>query len=101
MIATPPLIPRSEWNALSLAIARGDTRQVQNLVEEHFINVNAFLDSSNWMPLLMDALLSNGYETRRTACPSFVTCWIRALTPVFAAAADTTASTSRSNRTNT
>lgn len=69
MIATPPLIPRSEWNALSLAIARGDTRQVRDLVEEHSINVNAFLDSSNWMPLLMDALLSNGFETEEDRLP--------------------------------
>jgi hypothetical protein len=69
MIATPPLIPRSEWNALSLAIARRDTRQVQDLVEEHSLNVNAFLDSSSWMPLLMDALLSNSFETEEDRLP--------------------------------
>src|SRR5580700_4266314 len=69
MIATPPLIPRSEWNALSLAIARRDTRQVQSLVEEHSLNVNAFLDSSAWMPLLMDALLSNSFETEEDRLP--------------------------------
>jgi hypothetical protein len=69
MIATPPLIPRSEWNALSLAIARRDTRQVQNLVEEHSLDVNAFLDSSSWMPLLMDALLSNSFETEEDRLP--------------------------------
>jgi len=69
MIATPPLIPRSEWNALSLAIARRDTRQVQDLVEEHSLNVNAFLDSSSWMPLLMDALLSNSFENEEDRLP--------------------------------
>jgi hypothetical protein len=69
MIATPPLIPRSEWNALSLAIARRDTRKVQSLVEEHSLNVNAFLDSSAWMPLLMDALLSNSFETEEDRLP--------------------------------
>jgi hypothetical protein len=69
MIATPPLIPRSDWNALSLAIARRDTRQVQNLVEEHSLDVNAFLDSSSWMPLLMDALLSNSFETEEDRLP--------------------------------
>jgi hypothetical protein len=69
MIATPPLIPRSEWNALSLAIARRDTREVQNLVEEHSLDVNAFLDSSSWMPLLMDALLSNSFETEEDRLP--------------------------------
>ena len=69
MIATPPLIPRSEWNALSLAIARRDTRQVRDLVEQHSLNVNAFLDSSSWMPLLMDALLSNSFETEEDRLP--------------------------------
>jgi hypothetical protein len=63
MIATPPLIPSSEWNGLSLAIARGATDQVQTLVEENFLDVNAFLDASSWMPVLMDVLISNGFET--------------------------------------
>jgi hypothetical protein len=63
MIATPPLIPSSEWNGLSLAIARGAADQVQTLVEENLLDVNAFLDSSSWMPVLMDVLISNGFET--------------------------------------
>jgi hypothetical protein len=63
MIAMPPLIPSSEWNGLSLAIARGAADQVQTLVEENFLDVNAFLDSSSWMPVLMDVLISNGFDT--------------------------------------
>jgi hypothetical protein len=69
MIATPPLIPDSIWNALSLAIARRDTRQVRDLVEENSLDVNTFLDSSTWMPLLMDALLSNSFETEEERLP--------------------------------
>jgi hypothetical protein len=69
MIATPPLIPRSVWNALSLAIARRDTREVRDLVEEHSLDVNAFLDSSSWMPMLMDSLLSNSFETEEERLP--------------------------------
>ncbi len=63
MIATPPLIPSSEWNGLSLAIARGATDQVQNLFEENLLDVNAFLDTSSWMPVLLDVLISNGFES--------------------------------------
>jgi hypothetical protein len=69
MIASPKLISTSVWNGLSLAIARGATDQVQNLVEEHRIDVNAFLDSSSWMPLLMEALLSNGFESETDRLP--------------------------------
>ncbi|HUB59610.1 MAG TPA: ankyrin repeat domain-containing protein [Puia sp.] len=69
MIATPPLIPRSNWNALSLAIARRDIRHVRDLVEEHSLDVNAFLDSTSWMPLLMDALLSGSYEREEDRLP--------------------------------
>ena len=63
MIAMPPLVPSSQWNPLSLAIARGDASQVRSLIETEKIDVNAFLDSSSWMPILMDVLLSNGFET--------------------------------------
>ncbi len=63
MIATPPLIPGSEWNGLSLAIARGAADQVQTLFEENLLDVNAFLDTSSWMPVLMDVLISNGFDS--------------------------------------
>ena len=63
MIAMPPLIPTTQWTELSLAIARGNTDQVRRLVEENQIDVNAFLDANNWMPLLMEALLSYGFDT--------------------------------------
>lgn len=69
MIAMPKLIPTSEWNALSLAIARGDTAKVQYLVEENHLDVNAFLDSSSWMPVLMDALLTNGFDSEEERLP--------------------------------
>ncbi len=62
MIATLPLIPTAQWNALSLAIARGDAAQVKSLVEEHSLDVNAF-DDGSWMPLLMEALLSYGFDS--------------------------------------
>ncbi|MDP4149714.1 MAG: ankyrin repeat domain-containing protein [Bacteroidota bacterium] len=63
----PPLIPTEQWHALSLAIARGDAGQVKRLVEEQNLDVNAFLDTSSWIPILMDTLLSNGFvsETDR------------------------------------
>jgi|GEM_PF-589156 hypothetical protein len=64
MIAMPNLIPDEQRNALSLAITRGDTDQVRYLVEEHDLDANAFLDDSpTCMPVLMDALLSNGFLT--------------------------------------
>jgi ankyrin repeat protein len=69
MIATPPLIPTAQWAALSLAIARGDTDRVRNLVEENHLDVNAFLDNSSWMPVLMEALLSNGFGSESERLP--------------------------------
>jgi hypothetical protein len=64
MIAMPNLIPDEQRNALSLAITRGNTDQVRYLVEEHDLDANAFLDDSpTCMPVLMDALLSNGFST--------------------------------------
>jgi hypothetical protein len=69
MIAMPKLIPASVWSALSLSIARGDTAEVQHLVEQHNLDVNAFVDSGSWMPLLMEALLSYGFETEDDRLP--------------------------------
>src|SRR5882672_4578862 len=65
MIAMPPLIPTTAWNALSLAIARGATDQVQSLVEGNNLDVNACLSDSSWMPVLMEALLSNGFASEQ------------------------------------
>jgi len=62
MIAMPPLIPTEQWNALSLAIARGDSKQVNTLIEQHNLDVNAF-DETAWMPVLMEVLLSYGFST--------------------------------------
>jgi hypothetical protein len=70
MIAMPTLIPTEQRNALSLAITRGDSDQVKYLVEEHGLDVDAFLDdSSTCMPVLMDALLSNGFSTETERLP--------------------------------
>lgn len=69
MIAMPKLIPTAQWNAFSLAIARGDTDQVKRLVEEHNLDVNAFLDNSACMPVLMEVLLSNGFESEADRLP--------------------------------
>lgn len=63
MIAMPKLIPASVWSELSLSIAKGETSQVEHLVEQHNLDVNAFVDSGSWMPLLMEALLSYGFAT--------------------------------------
>ena len=69
MIAMPTLIPTAQWNALSLAIARGATDQVQHLVEDYGLDADAFLDESSCMPVLMDALLSNGFESETDRLP--------------------------------
>ena len=70
MIAMPNLIPDEQRNALSLAITRGDTNQVRYLVEEYDLDANAFLDDSpTCMPVLMDALLSNGFPTEDDRLP--------------------------------
>src|SRR5689334_4598360 len=61
--AIPPLVPTTVWNALSLAIARGNTNHVKELVEELDLDVNACLSDSYWMPLLMEVLLSSGFQT--------------------------------------
>ena len=63
MIAMPKLIPASVWSALSLAIAKGDTAEVKHLVDLHILDVNAFVDSGSWMPVLMEALLSYGFDS--------------------------------------
>jgi hypothetical protein len=70
MIAMPNLIPDEQRNALSLAITRGNTDQVRYLVEEHNLDANSFLDDSpTCMPVLMDALLSNGFPTEDDRLP--------------------------------
>lgn len=69
MIAMPPLFPTHVWNALSLAIARGATDQVIELVEENHLDVNACLSDSYWMPLLMEVLLSSGFPTEQQRLP--------------------------------
>ena len=69
MIAMPKLIPASVWSALSLSIAKGDTAGVKRLVEEYHLDVNAFIDSGSWMPVLMEALLSYGFETEDDRLP--------------------------------
>ena len=69
MISIPKLIPTAQWTPLSLAIARGDTDQVKSLVEGNNLDVNAFLDSSSWMPVLMEALLTNGFESEKERLP--------------------------------
>lgn len=65
----PPLVPTNVWNALSLAIARGATDQVQYLVEENNLDVNACLSDGFWMPVLMEALLSSGFPSEQERLP--------------------------------
>jgi len=69
MIALPKLVPATAWNTLSLAIARGDTNRVQEIVEEGQLDVNACVDSTSWMPVLMEALLSYGFTSERDRLP--------------------------------
>ena len=69
MIAMPKLIPASVWSALSLAIAKGETNEVKHLVETNKLDVNAFVDSGSWMPVLMEALLSYGFESEDHRLP--------------------------------
>jgi len=69
MIALPKLVPATAWNSLSLAIARGETNQVQGIIEERQLDVNACVDSSSWMPILMEALLSYGFRSEEERLP--------------------------------
>jgi hypothetical protein len=69
MIAMPKLIPASVWSALSLAIAKGETDEVKHLVEKNKLDVNAFVDSGSWMPVLMEALLSYGFDSEEARQP--------------------------------
>ena len=69
MIALPKLVPASVWNSLSLAISRGETQRVQEIVEVHKLDVNACVDSTSWMPILMEALLSYGFSTEQDRLP--------------------------------
>jgi ankyrin repeat protein len=69
MIAMPKLIPASIWSALSLSIAKGETTEVQRLIEQHNVDANAFVDSGSWMPLLMEALLSYGFDSEADRLP--------------------------------
>ena len=66
MIALPTLIPTEQWIALSLAIHQGNTDQVKRLVEDNSLDVDAFMDNGPaCMPVLMEAMLSNGFQTDR------------------------------------
>ncbi|WP_331582935.1 ankyrin repeat domain-containing protein [Puia sp.] len=65
----PKLVPATAWNALSLAIARGEANRVQEIMEEYRLDVNACVDSSSWMPILMEALLSYGFRTEEERLP--------------------------------
>jgi hypothetical protein len=69
MIVLPKLIPASVWSALSLSIAKGDTAGVKHLVEEYHVDVNSFVDSRSWMPVLMEALLSYGFDSEDDRLP--------------------------------
>jgi hypothetical protein len=69
MIALPKLVPANVWNALSLAIARGETARVQETIEIHKLDVNACVDSNFWMPILMEALLSYGFSSEEDRLP--------------------------------
>jgi hypothetical protein len=69
MIALPKLVPATAWNALSLAIARGDTHRVQEIIETQGLDVNACVDSASWMPVLMEALLSYGFRSEEDRLP--------------------------------
>src|SRR5258708_3927824 len=69
MIALPKLDPTTAWNSLSLAIARGDAPRVQEIIEERRLDVNACVDSSSWMPVLMEALLSYGFSSEEARLP--------------------------------
>lgn len=69
MIALPKLVPATAWNTLSLAIARGETNRVQEIVEERQLDVNACVDTTSWMPILMEALLSYGFPTEHDRLP--------------------------------
>ena len=69
MIALPKLIPTTAWTALSLAIARGDAPRVKEIIEEQQLDVSACVDNSSWMPVLMEALISNGFETEDARLP--------------------------------
>ncbi|HLZ90031.1 MAG TPA: ankyrin repeat domain-containing protein [Puia sp.] len=65
----PKLIPTTAWNSLSLAIARGDANRVQEIIEDQQLDVNACVDSSSWMPVLMEALLSYGFPSEEERLP--------------------------------
>jgi len=69
MIALPKLVPATAWNTLSLAIARGETNRVQEIVEQQHLDPNACVDSNSWMPILMEALLSYGFPTEHHRLP--------------------------------
>src|SRR5580692_723494 len=69
MIALPKLVPAKTWNTLSLAIARGETSRVQEIIEEGQLDVNACVDSTSWMPVLMEALISYGFASEQDRLP--------------------------------
>jgi hypothetical protein len=69
MIALPKLVPTTAWNSLSLAIARGETTRVQEIIEEQQLDVNACVDTASWMPILMEALLSYGFSSEQDRLP--------------------------------
>jgi len=68
MIALPKLVPASAWNSLSSHCARRNPTRTE-IVEVHKLDVNACVDSTSWMPILMEALLSYGFSTEQDRLP--------------------------------
>jgi ankyrin repeat protein len=52
--------------ALSAAIANGDGKAVQHLIEQHHIEVDAYMDRQFYSPVVMELLCSDGFKSEQT-----------------------------------
>ena len=56
------IVPQTHRKALTMAIAKGDIKEIKHLIEEKNIDVNAFMDDETYDPILMKVLLSYGFS---------------------------------------
>ena len=56
------IVPQTHRKALTMAIAKGDIKEIKHLIEEKNIDVNAFIDDETYDPILMKVLLSYGFS---------------------------------------
>lgn len=59
------VIPKEHQRILYTAIARGESDTIKNIIEQHNIDVDAFIDTESYQPVIMEVLTSYGFKEER------------------------------------